>query len=110
MVIFYSIFNKIIYQPVYKDITSNHRYILTFPNQFYILFLRERFQILQYFINKSVNYNFFIPSYCLKLAHIKNGLYHFAESVVLFRNHLYRLYGICIITWMLARMKDLVKW
>lgn len=42
-------------------------------------------------INKSVNYNFFIPSYCLKLAHIKKRLYHFAESVILFRNHLYRL-------------------
>ena len=78
MIIFYSIFNKIIYQPVNKNITSNHRYILTFPNKFYILFLCKRFQILQHLINKIIHDNLFIPAYRLKLTHIEKCLYHLA--------------------------------
>ena len=91
MVIFYSILNKIIYQPVNKNVTSNHCYIFTFPDQFDILFLCKRFQICQHLINKSIHYNFIIPAYGLKLAHVKKCLYHLAKPVVLFRNHFYCL-------------------
>ena len=54
MIIFYGILNKIVYQPIDKDITSDHRYILTFSDQSYIFSLCERFQILQYLIHQSV--------------------------------------------------------
>ena len=43
MIIFDSILNKIIYQPVDENITSDYRYSLTVPGQFYILFLGKRF-------------------------------------------------------------------
>ena len=68
MIIFYGILNKIIYKPIYKYITSNHIYILTFSNKLYILFLCKWLQIRQYLINKCINYNRLITSHCLKLV------------------------------------------
>ena len=104
MIVFYSILNKIVYQPINKDITSNHRYIFIFSNKFYILFLCKRFQIFQYLVNEIIKDNFFIPSYSLKLTHVKKCFYHLAKPVILFRQHLYHLYGVCITARMLSGM------
>jgi len=90
-IVFDRILNKIVYHPVNQNITSDHSDIFTVSNQFYFLFLGERFQIHQYLIDKISNGNGFIPSYRLKFTHIEQCLDHFAEPAVLFRNHLYRL-------------------
>ena len=90
-IVFDRILNKIVYHPINQNITSDHSDIFTVSNQFYFLFLGERFQIHQYLIDKISNGNSFIPSYRLKFTHIEQCLDHFAEPAVLFRNHLYRL-------------------
>ena len=43
MIIFDCVLNKIIYQPIDKNIASNYRYILAVPGQFYMLLPGKRF-------------------------------------------------------------------
>ena len=76
MIIFDGILNQIVYKPVNKDITAYHSGILTFSNQLYILFHGKRLKVCQNLFNNSIQYNFIIPSYRLKLTHVKKCLYH----------------------------------